>query len=313
MATRHVSVMRDQALGYLHCEPGKCVVDCTLGGAGHAMAIVERILPDGLLIGIDQDAGAVDRAEQMLAPWSANVHLIHDNFVNLPHILLELQIEAVDAILVDLGLSFDQIEAQGRGFSFRRDEALDMRMNPQAGQSAAHMVNALDSGELARIFRDLGEEKWAVRIARRIVESRRGRAIETTGQLADIVRGAIPQKDAARRKIDPATKVFMALRIAVNRELEVLDTFLDHAVDCLKPGGRICVIAFHSLEDRMVKQRFAKYSRGCTCPRDFPVCVCEERPVLRVLTRKVAKPGESEIKENPMARSARLRAAEKLP
>lgn len=313
MATRHVSVMRDQALGYLNCEPGKCVVDCTLGGAGHAMAIVERILPDGLLIGIDQDAGAVDRAEQMLAPWAANVHLIHDNFVNLPHILFDLEIEAVDAILVDLGLSFDQIEAPGRGFSFRRDEALDMRMNPQTGQSAADMVNTLDSGELARIFKDLGEEKWAGRIARRIVENRRSRAIETTGQLADIVRGAIPQKDAARRKIDPATKVFMALRIAVNRELEVLDTFLDRAVECLKPGGRICVIAFHSLEDRMVKQRFAKYSRGCTCPRDFPVCVCEEKPVLRVLTRKVGKPGESETKENPMARSARLRAAEKLP
>lgn len=313
MSYRHIPVMREQAIQYLDCAPGKRVVDCTLGGAGHAKGIVEKILPDGLLIGIDQDGDAVEHAQQVLAPYARNIRLIHDNFVNLPHILLRLEIDAVDAILVDLGLSRDQIEFSGRGFSFRKAEPLDMRMNPQESQSAAAIVNTAGTDRLARIFKDLGEERWAGRIARKIGERRRTEAIATTGQLADVVRSAIPRKDAAKRKIDPATKVFMALRIAVNRELEVLDMFLDEAVAHLAPGGRICVISFHSLEDRMVKQRFNRFARGCECPPGFPVCTCGKQPELKVLTRKVCKPSEAEINNNPMSRSARLRAAEKLP
>ncbi len=312
MASRHVSVMSDEALGYLNCAPGKCVVDCTLGGAGHAMDIIEKILPDGLLIGIDQDADAVKRAGRMLAPWTENVRLIHDNFVNLPKILLQLSIDSVDAVFADLGLSFDQIEVSGRGFSFRKDEPLDMRMNPETGQSASDIVNTLEARGLARIFKELGEEQWAGRIANKIVERRSVKSIETTGQLSDIVRTCIPRKDAARRKTDPATKVFMALRIAVNRELEVLDAFLDHAVNLLEPGGRLCVISFHSLEDRIVKQRFVSYARGCQCPPDFPVCNCGKTPQLKILSKKVCRPSEQEIARNPMSRSARMRAAEKL-
>lgn len=312
MASRHIPVMRGEAIAYLDCAPGKRVVDCTLGGAGHAGAIVEKILPGGLLIGIDQDPEAVRRAEQALAPYEKNIRLIHDNFVNLPRILFRLNIEAVDAILVDLGLSFDQIESSGRGFSFRKDEPLDMRMDPQNPQTAAGIVNTAGVAELTRIFRDLGEERWAGRIARKIEQRRKTRPFGTTGELAEIVRAAVPKKDAAGRRIDPATKVFMALRIAVNRELEVLDAFLDEAVACLRPGGRICVISFHSLEDRMVKRRFSDLARGCRCPPTFPACVCGKKPVIRVLTRKVRKPSEKELLENPMSRSARLRAAEKL-
>jgi 16S rRNA (cytosine1402-N4)-methyltransferase len=312
MVSQHISVMSDEALGYLNCRPGNCVVDCTLGGAGHAMAILEKILPDGLLIGIDQDAGALERAGQKLSACSENVFLIHDNFVNLPQILFRLGIDSVDAILADLGLSFDQIESSGRGFSFRSNEPLDMRMNADAGQTASDIVNKMDAAELAGIFKKFGEERWAGRIAQNIVAKRAVKPIETTGQLAEIIRASIPGKDAARRKTDPATKTFMALRIAVNRELEVVDQFLNHAVNHLKPAGRLCVISFHSLEDRIVKQRFAAYARGCECPPDFPVCVCGKKPVLRILTRKVRRPSENEVARNPMARSARMRAAEKL-
>lgn len=312
MAFRHVPVMREEAIQYLNCAPGKRVVDCTLGGAGHAVAIVKKILPGGLLIGVDRDAGAVENARRQLAPYAENVCLIHDNFVNLSHILFRLEIDSVDAILADLGLSFDQIESSGRGFSFRKDEPLDMRMDTQNTETAADIVNKAGVKRLTRIFKDLGEERWAGRISQKIGEKRKTSPIETTGQLAEIVRGAIPGKEAARRRIHPATKAFMALRIEVNRELEALDSFLNDAVEHLKPGGRICVISFHSLEDRIVKRRFNEFARGCACPRDFPVCVCGKEPVLRVLTRKIRRPSQEEILENPMSRSARLRAAEKL-
>lgn len=312
MVHKHVPVMREEAVYYLNCMPGKFVVDCTLGGAGHAMGIVEKILPDGLLIGIDQDESAVNNASQILSGWSDNIRLIHDNFVNLPHILFSLNIDEVDAILVDLGLSYDQIEYSGRGFSFRKDEPLDMRMNTQSPETAADIVNAFDVRRLTRIFRDMGEERQAGRIARKIVQRRKKESIETTAQLAAIVCEALGPKGAAGKKIHPATKTFMALRIAVNRELEVLDSFLNDAVAHLKPGGRICVISFHSLEDRIVKHRFNDFARGCQCPPDFPVCACGKQPVLKVLTRKVRRPSAAELRENPMSRSAKLRAAEKL-
>ncbi|MFP3998424.1 MAG: 16S rRNA (cytosine(1402)-N(4))-methyltransferase RsmH [Desulfobacterales bacterium] len=312
MAYKHVPVMREEAIYYLNCAPGKLVVDCTLGGTGHAGAIIEKILPNGLLIGIDQDAGVIKNAKQVLAPWKDNIRLVHDNFANLPHILFSLKVDAVDAILVDLGLSYDQIEFSGRGFSFRKDEPLDMRMDPQNPETAADIVNSADVKHLTKILREFGEERSAGRIARKIEKQRKKAPIETTGQLAQIVYEAVGRKAAAQSKIHPATKTFMALRIAVNRELEVLDSFLNDAVACLKSGGRICVIAFHSLEDRIVKRRLRDFAAGCQCPPDFPICACGKEPVLRVLTRKVRRPSGAEVRENPMSRSARLRAAEKL-
>ncbi|MCF8110441.1 MAG: 16S rRNA (cytosine(1402)-N(4))-methyltransferase RsmH [Desulfobacteraceae bacterium] len=312
MAYNHIPVMREETMYYLNCAPGKIVADCTLGGCGHAAAIAEKILPDGLLIGIDQDADAIENAEQELAPWSGNIRLVHDNFVNLPHILSSLKIDAIDAILVDLGLSYDQIEFSGRGFSFKKDEPLDMRMNPQSPETAADIVNTAGTKYLTRILREFGEEQRAGRIARRIEKQRKNAPIETSRQLAELIREAVGRKSAAKSRIHPATRAFMALRIAVNRELEALGTFLKDAVAHLKPGGRICVISFHSLEDRIVKRSFNEFAAGCQCPPDFPVCACGKEPVLRVLTRKVRKPSEAEIRANPMSRSARLRAAEKL-
>lgn len=312
MQFRHFPVMRDEVVSLLNCAPGKCMVDCTLGGAGHAAAIARNIFPDGLLIGIDQDKDAIRNAEQVLKPFASNVRLFHDNFVNLPEILSQLNLSAVDGIVVDLGLSLYQIEASGRGFSFSGDEPLDMRMNLDNPTTAASIVNQADLNRLETIFREFGEERWAGRIARKIVEQREKKPIITTGQLVTIIRGAMPAASAAKRRIHPATKVFMALRIAVNRELEVLDTFLGQAVDLLKPGGRICMIAFHSLEDRIVKHRFRDLETGCRCPKDLP-CVCSRKPAIRLLTRKPIRPSAGEVERNPMSRSAVLRAAEKLP
>jgi len=313
MQFRHFSVMRDEAVSLLKCAPGKCMVDCTLGGAGHAAEIARNILPDGLLIGIDQDKDAIRKAEQVLEPFARNVRLFHDNFVNLPEILSQLNLSAVDGILVDLGISLYQIEASGRGFSFSGDEPLDMRMNLQSPTTAASIVNHADPRRLETIFREFGEERWAGRIARKITEQREKEEILTTGQLVAIVREAIPAGSAAKRRIHPATKVFMALRIAVNRELEVLETFMGEAVDLLAPGGRICVIAFHSLEDRIVKHRLRDLEGECRCPKDLPVCVCGRKPQIRLLTRKPLRPSAEEVARNPMSRSAVLRAAEKLP
>ncbi|MGM0452151.1 MAG: 16S rRNA (cytosine(1402)-N(4))-methyltransferase RsmH [Thermodesulfobacteriota bacterium] len=313
MSYRHIPVMCAEVLSALNCQPGGCIVDCTLGGAGHAGAIVEKILPDGLLIGIDQDRAAIENARQVLHPHASNICLLHDNFVHLPEIVSQLDIVGVDGILVDLGLSLYQIESSGRGFSFAADEPLDMRMDEDGPTTAAEIVNTADAGRLETIFRQYGEERWARKIARRIVEARRQAPVDTTGRLVELIREAVPKASAARQKIHPATRVFMALRIAVNRELEVLETFMNEAVGLLNPGGRLCVIAFHSLEDRIVKHRLKDLEKGCKCPKDFPSCVCGQSPQIRLLTRKPQRPGPDEIRQNPMARSAVLRAAEKLP
>jgi 16S rRNA (cytosine1402-N4)-methyltransferase len=231
--------------------------------------------------------------------------------VDLPSFLSQLGIDAVDGILIDIGLSLHQIEASGRGFSFNRDEPLDMRMDIRSTVTAADLVASLSERELAQLFSRYGEERWAAPIARHLVRQRQRRPVTTSGQLARLVAQAVPT--AGRdRKIHPATRVFMALRIAVNRELEVLDRFLETAVDMLKPGGRLCVLAFHSLEDRIVKRRFRSLERPCTCPPSFPRCVCGRQAVVRLLTRKVIRPSASEVGQNPMARSTRLRGVEKL-
>ena len=311
MSVYHVTAMRDQAVAMLVCQPGKIIVDGTLGGCGHARLICEQIVPGGTFIGIDQDQDAIDQAHRVLpigVPW---IHIVHGNFVDLPLYLSQLGIDAVDGILIDIGLSLHQIEASGRGFSFNRDEPLDMRMDARNATTAADMVASMSERELATVFSRYGEERWAMRIARHLVATRKVTPITTSGQLARLVVEAVPAA-ARRRKIHPATKVFMALRIAVNRELEVLDRFLETAVDLLNPGGRLCVLAFHSLEDRIVKRRFRTMERPCTCPPSFPQCVCGRRPTVKVLTRKVVRPSAKEIQRNPMARSTRLRGVEKL-
>jgi 16S rRNA (cytosine1402-N4)-methyltransferase len=312
MIYRHIPVMLNEVIEYLNCRPGKCYVDCTVGGAGHSSAILEKIKPDGLLIGIDQDADAIKNAVQLLKPDISNVRLIHDNYVNLPNILSQFNISRVDGIIADLGLSFNQLENSGRGFSFQKTEPLDMRMDAGTGITAADIVNNEPEEGLERIFKNYGEERWARKIARRIVTVRTGQVIQTSSDLSDIVCAAIPKASMHKRRKHPATKVFMALRIAVNNELEILESFIAGAVDFLNLGGRICFLSFHSLEDRIVKRQFKDLEGKCTCPPDFPECVCDKKQIVRILTRKVVRPTEEEVNTNPMARSACLRVAEKL-
>jgi 16S rRNA (cytosine1402-N4)-methyltransferase len=258
--------MLNEVVSYLACRPGNTCIDCTLGGCGHAGAICEKISPGGLFIGIDQDIDAIANAEKVLQNHSVEIHLFHGNFYRLPEILEEFNIASADGILLDLGVSQHQIEDSGRGFSFMRDEPLDMRMDVRSADTAASFVNNLAQNDLQKIFKEYGEERWAAQIARNIVKIRRQTAIRTSKQLAQIVVDSIPRQAAAKQKIHPATRVFMALRIAVNRELERLASFMEYAVDFLNPGGRLCVLSFHSLEDRIVKQRLKTLEKGCTCP-----------------------------------------------
>ena len=311
MAYRHIPVMLAEAIHYLNCRPGKTYIDCTLGGSGHAKAICERILPDGLFIGIDQDIDAITNAQNALQSYSSHIHLFHGNFKNLPRYLAQINIDAVDGILLDLGLSLHQLESSGRGFSFQKDEPLDMRMDKRSETRASDLINDLSEDALRNMFKGLGEERWSKQIARGIVKRRRQEKIQTRRQLAQIVSEAIPRRKAEVR-IHPATRVFMALRIAVNRELEVLGHFMAGVADWLNPAGRLCVLSFHSLEDRIVKQQIKAMEKGCICPPKVPQCVCGKKPVMRSLTKKVVRPGDDEINQNPMARSTRLRAAEKI-
>lgn len=312
MPVYHIPAMPDETLEILACRAGGIMVDGTLGGCGHALRIRKAITPGGTLIGIDQDQDAIDRARGLLPAPGVTVHLFHGNFEALPRILSGFGITSVDGILVDIGLSWHQIHGSGRGFSFNRDEPLDMRMDTRSSTTAADLVATSSEGELARLFREYGEERWAGRIARHLVQHRKRLPVTTSADLARLVAEAVPQSAARSRKIHPATQVFMSLRIAVNQELSVLDRFLDQALDCLHPGGRLCVLTFHSLEDRMVKQRFRKMANPCVCPSSLPVCGCGRTPLARVLTPKALRPSPEEVQQNPMARSTRLRAVERL-
>ncbi len=304
--------MPEETVEMLNCRPGKIYVDGTLGGSGHAGLILERITPGGTLIGIDQDMDAVQNAKDVLSPFQDHVHLVHDNFVNLKSILAQFDISVVDGILLDLGLSLNQIENSGRGFSFMRDEPLDMRMNVTSSTTAEDIINRFDEKALATLFRKNSDERWARPIARKIVKERNRHPIRSSKQLADIVCSVVPRKRKPGRTIHPATKVFMALRIAVNRELEVLETFSETAVEMLNPGGRLCILSFHSLEDRIVKHSFKRLEKGCICPSDFPQCNCGRKKLVRVLTPKALKPSDREIAENPLSRNTRLRVVEKI-
>jgi len=304
-------VMPGEVLRFLAPKPGGIYVDGTIGGAGHAARILQVSAPDGRLIGFDRDAEALRATRERLLPFGERVRLVHGNFTGIAEALAGFGIERIDGILLDLGVSSHQLDMAERGFSFQQDAPLDMRMDSGSGATAAELVNTLVEQELARIIRDFGEERWAKRIAAFIVRARGEAPIETTLRLVDIIKGAIP-RGAWEERLHPATRTFQALRIAVNDELASLEKVLDLGIRMLNRGGRVVVIAFHSLEDRIVKHSFRGFAQGCTCPKGLPYCVCGNTPLLRVLTAKPVMAGEAEVEGNPRARSARLRAAERL-
>jgi 16S rRNA (cytosine1402-N4)-methyltransferase len=308
---QHQTVLRDEAITYLNIKPEGIYVDATVGGAGHTLKIAEQLNPKGVLIGIDQDRAALEAAKERLTAVTPRLELVRRNFSDLGSILKELRIAGIDGILFDLGVSSPQLDEEERGFSYKADAPLDMRMDQSQPFSAVHLVNTASVIELTKVIREYGEERWAARIASFIEEARREKAIETTGELADIVKRAIPA--AARRNgPHPARRTFQAIRIAVNRELDVLQTGLESALNHLNPGGRLVIISFHSLEDRLVKSFFAEQSKGCECPRGLPVCVCNRHPRLKIITRKPVVPNAAELQQNHRARSSKLRCAEKL-
>ena len=313
MDFQHTSVMPRQVHDYQNLRPGMVCVDCTLGGSGHAQSTVRAILPDGLLIGIDQDNDAIANAKKVLQPHKDNVRLVHSNFSNLPGILAESQIQGVDSILLDLGFSLNQLTRSKRGFSFqKKDEPLDMRMDTRTALTAGDVVNTYSETHLADIFFNYGEERFSRRVARAIVRHRVDTPIQTSSDLARLVAKAIPSKSAAKQKIHPATRVFQAVRIEVNQELTRLSDFMSQVPAMLNPGGRISVISFHSLEDRIVKQALRKFENGCTCPRELPQCLCGFVQTMKQVTRKPLIADKEECTANPMARSAKLRVAERV-
>jgi 16S rRNA (cytosine1402-N4)-methyltransferase len=307
----HKPVLLQEAIELLGCRQGGAYVDATVGLGGHAQAIAERITPGGRLIGIDRDADALRHTRGRLARFGTAVTLVQGNFDRLATVLEEQGIGTVDGVVFDYGVSSVQLETAKRGFSFQRTGPLDMRMDPARGTTARELVNRAPIIELERIIRDWGEEPSWRRVAAAIARAREQREIVTTDELAGLVERAIPR--AARRgKGHPAARTFQALRIAVNNELGAIERALPQALEALAPGGRIVAIAYHSLEDRIVKRAFRTWAKGCTCPPDFPVCRCGGKTLVEVLTPRPVRPGGAEVAANPRARSARLRACEKL-
>lgn len=310
----HLPVMLEEVILALSPHPGSFQIDATVGGGGHAVRILEAANPDGRLLGIDADPRAVQRSAQRLAGFGDRAVVRHANFERMSDVAVDNGFAAVDGILMDLGVSSQQLDDDDRGFSFRSDDALDMRFDTRVGIPASEVVATYSESRLADVFRRHGEEPHARRIARAIVAERAGTTIETPAQLARIVTTATPRpKNPRRRRIHPATRVFQALRIEVNRELETLPFALESAVELLKPDGRLCVISYHSLEDRIVKRFLARERRGCTCPPELPVCVCGKQPRVANVGAQPQLPSESEVATNPRARSAKLRAARRLP
>ncbi len=308
---KHVPVMSDEVIKFLGCKPGGIFVDGTVGGGGHTMGILNAIAPAGRVVGIDRDEDAIEAARQRLKDYAHRLTLARENFADIKKIMEALGIKEVDGILLDLGVSSYHLESPERGFSFRFDAPLDMRMDTRQRRSAYHVVNESSLERLTEILRDYGEERWAKRIAKAIVEKRRHGPISTTKELSDLVSSAIPKKFHPK-DIHPATRTFQAIRIEVNDELDNLKRCIDDGVDLLIKGGRMVIISFHSLEDRIVKNSFKGLEKGCICPDDFPACVCGRLPKLKIITKKPVAPTEEEILRNPRGRSARLRAAERL-
>ena len=317
MDTHHIPVLCDKVVDFLNPKPESIYIDGTVGLGGHSAAILEISAPSGRLIGIDLDVEALTVAENRLHTFGERVSLINGNFAEMDVLLASHSVHAVDGILLDLGVSSLQLDTPHRGFSFNHTGPLDMRMNlgrglesaKQTPLTAMRVVNDSTMDVLAGIFRQYGEERFAKRIAERVVRARQQEPITTTTQFAEIVKKAIPQKTF---KIHPATRVFQALRIHVNAELENLRSGLDVAISLLKPGGRLCVITFHSLEDRIVKHYFLTCAKTCICPPKTPICICEHKPSVEIVIKRPVLPGESEIQHNPRARSAKLRVVRKL-
>jgi len=310
MEFKHISVMLQECIDGLNINPDGIYVDCTLGGAGHSYAILQRLSEKGRLIGIDQDLDALAAAKEKLRDFK-NVTFVHNNFYNLEEILEELNIPKVDGILMDLGVSSYQLDEAERGFSYMQDAPLDMRMNRESDLSAYNVVNDYSEEELYDVIKSFGEEKFAKKIATIIVDRRKKKPIETTLQLVDIIFAAIPAK-FRREGGHPAKRTFQGIRIEVNKELHILDKAISNGVEALNPGGRIAIITFHSLEDRIVKNKFRDLQDPCNCPKSLPMCVCGKTPIIKLVNRKPIEASQEELELNSRSKSAKLRVAEKI-
>ena len=310
MEFKHRSVLLEETVNGLNIRPDGIYVDGTLGGGGHAYEICRRLGDKGSIIGIDQDEAAIEAAGIRLKDFGEKVTIVRSNYCEMKSVLQGLGIDKVDGIVLDLGVSSYQLDTAERGFSYREDAPLDMRMDRRQTMTARDIVNDYSEKDLYRAIRDYGEDKFARNIAKHIVIEREKRSIETTGQLTEIIRGAIPMK-FQKKSGHPAKRTFQAIRIELNRELDVLKNSLDEMIDLLNPGGRLCIITFHSLEDRIVKSAFKKNEDPCTCPKDFPVCVCGKVSKGSILTRKPILPGPEEMEENSRSKSAKLRIFER--
>ena len=311
MEFSHVSVLLGETIEQLNIRPDGIYVDGTLGGGGHAFEVCKRLSEKGRFIGIDQDADAIRAAGERLSRFGERVTIVRSNYCNMRQELQKLGIDRVDGILLDLGVSSYQLDSRERGFTYREDAPLDMRMDQRQTRTAREIVNTYSEQELFRVIRDYGEDKFAKNIAKHVVAARERKPIETTGELVEIIKGAIPAK-VRMSGGHPAKRTFQALRIELNGELTVLKDSLDDMINLLKPGGRICVITFHSLEDRMVKSIFKTNENPCTCPSNFPVCVCGNKPKGRLAVKKPIVPGEEELYKNKRSKSAKLRVFERI-
>ncbi|QAT40004.1 16S rRNA (cytosine(1402)-N(4))-methyltransferase RsmH [Clostridium sp. JN-9] len=309
MKFKHISVLLNETIDSLNINPDGIYVDCTLGGGGHSIEILKRLSPKGRLIGIDQDKDALKAASEKLKEFN-NVTYVHNNFYNIDDILEELNLSEVDGITMDLGVSSYQLDEASRGFSYMSEAPLDMRMDRSKSFSAYDVVNSYSEQQLFKVIIEYGEDSFARKIARSIVKKRNDKPIETTKELVEIIDRAIPNK--FKKNGHPAKKTFQAIRIEVNKELDVLDKAINDSVNRLKKGGRLSIITFHSLEDRIVKNKFRQLQNPCTCPPDFPICVCGKKPVIKIITRKPIEPSEKEKQENSRSKSAKLRVCEKI-
>lgn len=310
MSFQHTPVLLDEIIEGLNIKEDGIYVDGTLGGAGHSKEIAKR-LKTGKLIGIDQDVNALKKSEEVLSPYKENVILVHNNYENIDVVLRDLSIPKVDGILLDIGVSSHQLDEESRGFSYNKDAPLDMRMDKTNTTTAWDIVNNYSQSELEQIIFDYGEDRWAKRIAEFIVSEREEKSIDTTLELVSAIKKAIP-KAVRMEGHHPAKKTFQAIRIEVNRELEVLKNSIEKMVELLNPGGRLLIITFHSLEDRIVKEYFRELYKDCICPPELPQCICEKRRQIKIITRKPIIPTDEEIRDNPRSRSSKLRIAEKI-
>lgn len=310
MDFQHTSIMLEECIENLKIKLDGIYVDGTMGGAGHSSAIASKLGENGRLICFDQDADAIEVGKERLNSFGNKITIVHENFKNIKKSLLSMDIEKIDGVLLDLGVSSYQLDERSRGFSYQHDARLDMRMDRRVDFSAYDVVNDYSDRELSKIFYEYGEEKWSKRIAQFIVEHRKEKPIETTGELVEIIKKAIPAK-VRQDGPHPAKRTFQAIRIEVNNELGIIRNTIEEITSMLHSNGRICIITFHSLEDRLVKQTFKELENPCTCPANFPICVCNKTPQLKVITKKPIEPSKQEVEQNPRARSAKLRVAEK--